>query len=127
MATIEESSVFEYCEKLYRELDERDGGYYPFRHDKYVFSKAASNFSITENEVNRIFNEYSKQAADIEMEKIKKLPIAIRKKVILQKASDILKNNQDLPFFKLEGPPKKKNCLLPLMFLVMNARQWLNL
>ncbi|MDT3698851.1 MAG: hypothetical protein RO469_05430 [Thermincola sp.] len=108
MPTIEEGSVFEYCERLYRELDEKDGGYYPSRHDKYVFSKAATNFAITEEEVDRIFNEYSKQAADIEMEKIKRLPIAVRKKILLKKASDIMKNNRDLPFFKIEGPPSEE-------------------
>jgi hypothetical protein len=42
------------------------------------------------------------------MEKIKRLPIAIRKKIILQKASDVLKNNRDLPFFRLEGPPSEE-------------------
>lgn len=108
MPTFEEGSVFEYCEKFFRELDNRDGGYFPSRHDHCVFSQTASEFSISEDEVNRIFNEYSKQAADIEIEKINRLPLAVRKKVLLKRASDIVKNNRDLPYFKLEGPPSKE-------------------
>lgn len=108
MPTIEESSVFEYCEKLYRELAERDGGYFPSRHDKHVFSKAAAKFAMSEDDVYRIFNEYSKQAADIEIERINRLPAAIRKRVMMGKLSDIVKNNRDLPFFKLEGQPSEE-------------------
>jgi hypothetical protein len=108
MATIEESAVFEYCQRVFRELDERDGGYYPSRHDKPAFTQTAEHFSISEAEVDRIFNEYSKQAADIEMEKIKKMPPALRKKVIEQRARDIFRNNRDLPFYKLEGPPSQE-------------------
>ena len=108
MATIEESAVFEYCQRVFRELYEGDGGYYPSLHDKPAFAQTAEHFSINEAEVDRIFNEYSKQAADIEMEKIKKMPPALRKRVIEQRARDIFLNNRDLPFYKLEGPPSKE-------------------
>lgn len=108
MATIEESAVFEYCQSVFRRLDERDGGYFPSRHDKPAFSETATHFSISEAEVDRIFSEYSKQAADIEMEKVNKLPPALRKRVLAQRASDIFRNNRDLPYYKLEGPPSKQ-------------------
>lgn len=108
MATVEESAVFEYSQGVFRKLDERDGGYYPSRHDKPAFSQTAEHFSISEAEVDRIFNEYSKQAADIEMEKIKRMPPALRKRVIEQRARDIFQNNRDLPYYKLEGPPSKE-------------------
>lgn len=108
MATVEESAVFEYCQGVFRKLDERDGGYYPSRHDKPAFSQTAEHFSISEAEVDRIFNEYSKQAADIEMEKIKRMPPALRKKVMEQRAKDIFRNNRDLPYYKLEGPPSEE-------------------
>lgn len=107
-ATIEESTVFEYCQRVFRELAERDGGYSPSQHDKPAFSKTAEHFLISEAEVDRIFNEYSKQAADIEMEQIKKMPPALRKRVIEQRVSDIFRNNRDLPYYKLEGPPSEE-------------------
>ncbi len=108
MATIEESAVFEYCQRAFRELAERDGGYYPSRHDKPAFLQTAEHFSISETEVDRIFNEYDKRAADIEMDKIKKMPPALRKRVMEQRARDIFRNNRDLPYYKLEGPPSKE-------------------
>lgn len=107
MATIEESAVFEYCQSVFRKLDERDGGYYSSQHDKPAFSQTAEHFSISVAEVDRIFNEYSKQAADIEMEKIKKMPSVLQKRVIEQRVSDIFRNNRDLPYYKLEGPPSQ--------------------
>lgn len=108
MATIEESAIFEYCEEIFRKLDERDGGYYPSRHDKPAFSQPAEHFSISEAKVNRIFYEYSKQAADIIIEKIKKLPFPLRKRVMEQRARDIFRNNRDWPYYKLEGQPSKE-------------------
>lgn len=108
MATVEESAVFEYCQNTFRELDMRDGGYYPSRHDKQAISQTAEHFSISENEVNRIFGEYSKHAADIEMDKIKKLPPALRKRTMERRVRDIFLNNRDLPYFKLEGPPSSE-------------------
>lgn len=108
MATIEESAVFEYCEKLFRELDDRDGGYFPSKHDGYVFNQTALNFHISEEEVGRIYNEYSRHAANLEIEKINRLPKAIRKNVMMKRAGNIIKNNRDLPFYKLEGPPSEE-------------------
>lgn len=104
MATIEESAVFEYCENLFRELEQRDGGYFPSKHDKVAIGQTAQRFSISEHEVNRIYGEFTKQTADIEMEKIKRLPPAMRKRVMEKKLSNILRSNKDLPFYKSESP-----------------------
>ena len=46
-----------------------------------------------------------KKAADLEMEKVKKLPPAARKRFFQQRAHDIFCNNRDLPFYKYEGEP----------------------
>lgn len=83
----------------------RDGGYYPAKHDNFVFSQAASNFSITTESVSQIYQEYSKVAAELEVNEINKLPIYIRKKTMMRKMQNILLNNHDLPFFSIEGPP----------------------
>jgi hypothetical protein len=107
MATIEESAVFEYCQKLFDDFEARDGGYYPSRHDKDVYTQASAYFSISEIDISRIFDVYSRQAAEIEMQRINKLPSPIRKKAIEKRARDIMLNNKDLPFYKREGSPNE--------------------
>lgn len=106
MATIENSKIVEACQKKFKDFELQDGGYYPSKHDKKVFELVSKEVSLTEEEVIRIYDEYTKHAADIEMEKIKKLPVALRKKVMQNKFSDILRNNRDLPYYKLEGAPQ---------------------
>lgn len=108
MATIEQSKIVEACQKHFRDLEIQDDGYYPSKHDKKVFESVANEFDITEEEVLRIYDEYTKHAADVEIQKIKKLPPAIRKKVMVDKFSDILRNNRDLPYYKIEGVPQSE-------------------
>ena len=74
MATIENSEIVEACQKGFKDLELQDGGYYPSKHDKKVFELVSKEFSITEEEVIRIYDEYTKHAADIEMKKNKKTP-----------------------------------------------------
>ncbi len=105
MATMEDAKIFEYCENLFDKLKERDGGYYPSKHDLYAIEETAKHFSISIEEVNRIFHEFTKQTAEIEMAKINKLPPALRKKVMMERGANILRENKDLPFCEKEGPP----------------------
>lgn len=105
MLTFEDSEVFEYYSNVFKRLEKQDGGYYPSRHDPIALSETASHFNISETEASRIFSEFSKHAADLEMQKIKKLPPAARKKFFEQRAHDIFCNNKDLPFYKTEGKP----------------------
>lgn len=60
MATFKDRDIFEFCENLYVELKKQDNGYYPHKHDKIVFQKAAENFDISEDEVDRIYDSYTK-------------------------------------------------------------------
>ena len=90
------------------ELEQRDGAYYPSKHDPIALSKTAGQFNITESEASRIFDEFSKHAADLEMKKANTLPPAARKRFIEQRFHDILSNNHDLPYFKLEGEPSEE-------------------
>ena len=71
MATIEESKIYEYYLKVFEDLETQDGGYFPSKHDSIALSKTATHFSISESEASRIFDEFSKKAADLEMEKVK--------------------------------------------------------
>jgi len=118
VATIEEGIVFEYCEKLYREIEAHDGGYYPSKHESYSYTEVAAHFKISENEVSRIYNKYNKQATDIEVEKINKLPPPLRKKAMEKRVRGILLNNRDLPFYKQEGSPSVE---LPEALEVLNS------
>ena len=74
MATLRERDVFEYCENLFEKLKKDDGGYYPHKHDRMVFEQTAEHFSISEENVRKIYDSYTKLAAQIEMLKIKRLP-----------------------------------------------------
>lgn len=105
MATIEESKVYEYYLGVFDELESQDGGYFPSKHDHVALSKTATHFSISESEASRIFDEFNKKAADLEIEKVNKLPLPARKMFLRKRAHDILCNNHDLPFYKYEGEP----------------------
>lgn len=105
MATFKDRDIFEFCENLYVELKKQDNGYYPHKHDKIVFQKAAENFDISEDEVDRIYDSYTKLAAKVEMMKINRLPKEKRKAAMMRKMQDIVLNNKDLPFYKIEGEP----------------------
>lgn len=111
MATFRERDVFEYCEKMYTDLKKQDNGYYPHKHDKIVFDKAAEHFKICRDEVDKIYDSYTKLAAKVEMMKINRLPRAKRKAAMMRKMQDIVLHNKDLPFCKIEGEPSKE--LLP--------------
>lgn len=108
MANIEESKIYEYYLKVFDDLEKQDGGYFPSKHDSIALSSTATHFSISESEANRIFDEFSKKAADLEMERVKKLPPAARKRFFQQRAHDIFCNNHDLPFYKYEGEPSNE-------------------
>ncbi len=105
MATLQDSAIYEYCESLFDEYHKNDGGYYPSKHDALVFQNAALKFGISHEEVSEIYTAHSKSAAEIEMKKIEKFPAARRKKIIKERACDIMLNNFDLPFHKIEGAP----------------------
>lgn len=107
MATFKDRDVFEFCEKLFEQLKKQDNGYFPHRHDKQVFDKAAEHFSINIDEVDRIYGSYTKLAAKVEMMKINRLPKAKRKAAMMRKMQDIMLNNKDLPFYKIEGEPSE--------------------
>lgn len=107
MATIEEGSVYEYCETLFDDFKNKDGGYHPETHDVEVFKQAAIEFNLKIDDVNRIYKAYSQVAADREIDRINKLPKAIRNKVMMRKMQDIILNNKDLPFYKTEGEPSE--------------------
>jgi len=118
LSTFEDSAVYEYCELLFQEYERNDNGYYPSKHDDAVFQKAALNFGIPVEEVKEIYSAHSKISADIEIKRINKLPPALRKKAMMKRAQDIMRNNRDLPFHITEGSPKKP---LPLSIDVLES------
>lgn len=105
MATLKKREIFEFCENLYKQLKRQDNGYFPHKHDKIVFDKAAEHFKLSKDEVNNIYSSYSKYAAKLEIMKINRLPKSKRESVMMRKMQDILLNNKDLPFYIFEGEP----------------------
>ena len=105
MATLRERDVFEYCENLFEKLKKEDGGYYPHKHDRLVFEKTAEHFSISDENVRKIYDSYTKLAAQMEMLKIRRLPKKKQQAAMMRKMQDIVLNNKDLPFYKKEGEP----------------------
>lgn len=105
MASILEGAVFDFCEETYKELRERDGGYYPRKHDPETFEKAANKFNISVEEVGRIYDSYTKVSAEIEARKIARLPKGIREKERMRRLRNLILDNKDLPFHKIEGEP----------------------
>lgn len=107
MATMENREVYEYCDNLFRAMGKADGGYYPQKHDTTAFEQTAAHFNISIDEVDKIYGSYSKLAAEIERRKINRLPQAKRKAASMRKLRDIMLNNRDLPFHKIEGEPSE--------------------
>lgn len=107
MATFKDREVFEFCEKTFGELKRQDNGYFPHKHDKEVFDRAAAQFGIGVDEVDRIYDSYTKAAAELEIMKINRLPKKDREEAMMRKLQDIILNNKDLPFYKIEGEPQE--------------------
>lgn len=105
MATFQNRDVFEFCEQLYNQLHQQDNGYFPQKHDVIVFQKAALKFNTSEEAAEKAYSSYSKLAAKLEMIKINRLPKNKRQDVMMRKMQDIMLNNKDLPFYKVEGEP----------------------
>lgn len=101
--------IFEYMESLYDELERIDGQYLPHsKHDKHVKEATMTKFNISAKKVDEIYDVFSKKAAKKQVEAINKLPMQMRKEKSLELLSDILKNNGDAPWRKIEGAPKNK-------------------
>ena len=107
MATFKDREVFEFCEKTFEELKRQDNGYFPNKHDKEVFNRASAQFGIGVEEVDKIYDSYTKVAAQLEIMKINRLPKKKRKAAMMRKMQDIVLNNKDLPFYKIEGEPQE--------------------
>ena len=88
MATLRERDVFEYCENLFEKLKKEDGGYYPHKHDRLVFEKTAEHFSISDENVHKIYDSYTKLAAQMEMLKIRRLPKKKQQAAMMRKMQD---------------------------------------
>lgn len=119
MATFKDREIFEFCEKSFEELKRRDNGYYPHKHDKAVFDSASEHFGISIEEVNKVYDSYTKVAAQIEMMKINRLPKKKRKAAMMRKMQDIVLNNKDLPFYKIEGEPQEP--IVPATDIIENG------
>lgn len=102
---IENGRVYEFIENLYDELKNHDGGYFPSKHDNYVFERASEVFSISIEDTQKIYEGFGKHVARLLELKLQRLPKKERQKRREEMLRNIMKNNRDLPFYELEGPP----------------------
>ncbi len=107
MSKIMDRDVFDYCEKRFNELNTKDGGYHPLKHDSLVFNDASQTFNISIEEVDKIYDKFNKLAAKIELAKINRLPKNKRNAAQINRIRDIFLNNHDLPFHQIEGEPSE--------------------
>lgn len=105
MAKLQSRKIFENCEKLYDKFKKEDGGYYPSIHDELVFKEISDEFGISIEEAYKMYDSYSKLAAQIEVARINRLPKAKREAATMRRIRNIVLNNRDLPFYKTEGEP----------------------
>lgn len=105
MVNLEDGKIYEFIVNKYSELKSRDGGYYASSHDEEVFKIASNEFNMSIEELDNIYYKFQEISTKKQMEKLNKLPNILRNKKRIEMMGDILKNNKDLPFYKLEGEP----------------------
>lgn len=104
MEKFENGRVYEFIENLYDELKNQDGGYYPSKHDSYVFERASEEFDITIEKAQKIYDGFGKLVAKRLELNLQRLPKKERQKRREEILTNIIKNNRDLPYHELEGP-----------------------
>ncbi len=102
MINLEDGYIYEFIENKYSELRDRDGGYYPSKHDEEVFKEASVKFDMTIEELDKVYDSFQQVSVQQQIKKLDKLPKVLREKRRFEMMRDILKNNRDLPFYKLE-------------------------
>lgn len=85
--------IYNYCDNLWKELEKKDNGYLPSKHDPIVLKKASEKYNLSENKIKIIFGEVDKIIMD---NKVKKMTQEQINEELLQ----ILKNNKELEFNK---------------------------
>lgn len=105
MAGLEHASVYEFAINLYDELEEKDGGYFPSKHDKIVLETTSNKYNISIEETTKIFNSFEDVAIKKQLKDINKLPPKQRVEKRKEMLMNILKNNKDLGLHEIEGPP----------------------
>ncbi len=61
----ENGRVYEFIENLYDELNKQDGGYFPSKHDAYVFERASEEFGISIEDAQKIYEGFGKHVAKL--------------------------------------------------------------
>lgn len=80
MVKIEDGKIYEFIETLYGQLNERDGGYYPNKHDKEVFDEASIKFNMSIDELDKIYYSFGKIAGNLKVKNLNNLSDNLREK-----------------------------------------------
>ena len=86
-----ELSIYNYCRQRWNYYENRDGGYYPSKHDSKVLEETASYFSLSIQEVEDAFNKVDKIKVN---EMMKKLTLEQK----MQLGVNILEGNAESPW-----------------------------
>lgn len=104
MLNNKEIAIHDFCDKRWKFCIDKDGAYYPSKHDKVVLQEAAIEFNITPEEAEQAFQKIAKIKADIEIK-------GMSKSKMVELFKDIVEGNAETPWGqeKLKKPWRKAN------------------
>jgi len=83
--------IYNYCNKNWAELKEKDNGYFPSKHDDAVFEDVAKHFNLSVDEVSKVFSEVSKEISDKNVK-------GLTQEEMLQQMKQIVGDNAESPW-----------------------------
>ncbi|AGK96770.1 hypothetical protein [Clostridium pasteurianum] len=89
----DELKIWEYCENRWDFYKQKDGGYYPSKHDDVVLNEVADKFNISAKEVKCIFNKVSYDKAQDQIK-------GMTQEQIKNELEKVVRNNKETPWGK---------------------------
>lgn len=79
-----DKTIYDYCDSRWKFYIQKDGAYFPSKHDDIVLMEAAKEFNITKEEALEAFDRVAKLIADREVKGMSKSEMAEALKVIVE-------------------------------------------
>lgn len=87
--------IHDFCEKRWEFYKEKDGAYFPSKHDTKVFDDVSEHYGLPCQLIEEIFNEVSKEKAEAMVK-------GMNKKQMAQMFDQIVKGNAETPWGQAE-------------------------
>lgn len=84
MLNSKDKTIYDFCDTRWKYYIEKDGSYFPTKHDKLVLQEAADQFGITPQETKEAFDKVSKVKAEEEVKGMSKTQIMESMKKIVE-------------------------------------------